>query len=60
MVLSNREKIIQLLAQNMHTYVSGQWLSDQLGISRTAVWKQMKHLEEDGYHFKAVPNKATD
>ncbi len=58
MVLSNREKIIQLLAQNMHTYVSGQWLSDQLGISRTAVWKQMKHLEEDGYHFKAVPNKG--
>lgn len=58
MVLSNRERIIQLLSQNMHTYVSGQWLSDQLGISRTAVWKQMKHLEEDGYQFKAVPNKG--
>lgn len=58
MVLSNRERLIQLLSQNMHTYVSGQWLSNKLGISRTAVWKQMKHLEEDGYHFKAVPNKG--
>ncbi len=47
-----------LLAANSDSYISGQSISDQLKISRTAVWKQMKVLKEDGYLIEAIPNKG--
>lgn len=55
---STRERIIALLAANSDSYISGQSISDQLKISRTAVWKQMKVLKEDGYLIEAIPNKG--
>lgn len=39
-------------------FVSGQDLCHQLGVSRTAVWKVMKQLEEEGYVIEAVRNKG--
>lgn len=50
---STRNKLIGLLAQNKHKYISGQLLAEQLNISRSAVWKHMKDLEKDGYHIEA-------
>ncbi|PXW91741.1 BirA family biotin operon repressor/biotin-[acetyl-CoA-carboxylase] ligase [Streptohalobacillus salinus] len=58
MVLSIRERLVRLLSQEQSGYVSGQWLSDELSCSRTAVWKHIKQLEEEGYTFDAVPNKG--
>ena len=58
MVLSIRERLVRLLSQQQTGYVSGQWLSDELSCSRTAVWKHIKQLEEEGYTFDAVPNKG--
>ena len=55
---STREKLITLLSNHSTAFVSGQWLSDQLMVSRTAVWKQIKQLEEDGYQFESIPNKG--
>lgn len=55
---STREKLIALLSRHSNTFVSGQWLSEQLNVSRTAVWKQIKQLEEDGYRFESIPNKG--
>ncbi len=39
-------------------YLSGQQLSDQLGISRTAVWKYICQLKEEGYRIEAVRNRG--
>ena len=39
-------------------YVSGGELSKKLGVSRTAVWKGMQKLKEEGYRIAAVPNKG--
>lgn len=39
-------------------FVSGQELSEGLGVSRTAVWKVIRQLEEEGYVFEAVRNKG--
>lgn len=39
-------------------YVSGQELCDALGVSRTAVWKSIGQLREEGYLIDAVPNKG--
>lgn len=46
---STRNKLINLLAENKNQYISGQLLSEKLGISRSAIWKHMKELEKDGY-----------
>ena len=35
--------------------VSGQWLSEQLGVTRAAVWKYVKELQERGYPIEATP-----
>lgn len=52
-----KEKLLHLL-QQADDFMSGQKLSEQLGISRTAVWKYIRQLEEDGYVIEAVKNRG--
>lgn len=52
-----REKILKLLKGNID-YVSGQNICNQLGVSRTAVWKNVKALKEEGYQIDSVNNKG--
>lgn len=39
-------------------YVSGQQLCDRLGVSRTAVWKVVNQLKEEGYLIESAPHKG--
>ncbi|WP_130836121.1 biotin--[acetyl-CoA-carboxylase] ligase [Lachnoclostridium sp. Marseille-P6806] len=39
-------------------FLSGQQLSRELGISRTAVWKAVGRLREEGYPIASVPNRG--
>lgn len=39
-------------------YVSGQQLCDRLGVSRTAVWKVINQLKEEGYQIESVPSRG--
>ena len=39
-------------------YVSGQQLCDHFGVSRTAVWKVIRQLQEEGYRIEAVKNRG--
>ena len=45
----SRERVYALLRQKPEEFVSGQELSQQLGISRAAVWKAIEGLRRDGY-----------
>ncbi|WP_371933343.1 biotin operon repressor [Halobacillus litoralis] len=54
---STRKELIELL-NNVEGHISGQQLSEQLGISRTAVWKHMNELKKDGYKIEAVQRKG--
>jgi len=47
------EKLLQLLGEQNGAYVSGEAISRELAVSRTAVWKQIKKLEAKGYVFEA-------
>ncbi|HLS08261.1 biotin--[acetyl-CoA-carboxylase] ligase [Lentibacillus sp.] len=55
---STRNRLIELLETSGHQYVSGQYLSEKLNISRSAVWKHMKELEKDGYNIEGVRRKG--
>ncbi len=39
-------------------YISGSELARQLGVSRNAVWKAVKSLENDGYKIDSVTAKG--
>ena len=42
-----KTEILKLLRET-DGYVSGQQISRQFGVSRTAVWKVIRQLQEDG------------
>lgn len=52
-----KTKILKLLREK-DGYVSGQELCNKFGVSRTAVWKVMNQLKEEGYGIEAAPNKG--
>lgn len=52
-----KAKILRLLRQSRE-YISGQDICNAVGVSRTAVWKVMNQLKEDGYDIDAVQNKG--
>lgn len=52
-----KEKILEQLKKSTG-YVSGQELCRTFGVSRTAVWKCINRLQEDGYRIEAVRNKG--
>ncbi|MDO5339768.1 MAG: biotin--[acetyl-CoA-carboxylase] ligase [Eubacteriales bacterium] len=52
-----KTKILNVLRKS-DGYVSGQALCNMLGVSRTAVWKVINQLKEEGYVIEAVQNKG--
>ena len=54
--MSNKKlEIIKILKVSKDKAVSGEKLGNQLGISRTMVWKYIKSLEKEGYGIKSSP-----
>ena len=53
-----KDAILELLRQHADTYVSGAELAKILSVSRTAVWKGMEQLREEGYKIDSVTNKG--
>jgi BirA family transcriptional regulator, biotin operon repressor / biotin---[acetyl-CoA-carboxylase] ligase len=56
--MTTKAKILRLLTDNHHQWVSGEELSHRLGISRTAVWKQINNLKADGHRILSAPKKG--
>lgn len=50
-------EILKLLKES-DGYLSGQELCERFGVSRTAVWKVINQLKEEGYEIEAVRNKG--
>lgn len=47
--MGNRQSILEFLYRNKGKWVSGEKISRDLGISRTAVWKNINFLRDKGY-----------
>ena len=52
-----KQKILDIL-KSADGYISGERISEQLNISRAAVWKHIKKFKEDGYEIESVTNKG--
>ena len=52
-----KTEILKMLKETPD-FLSGQQLCEGLGVSRTAVWKAIRQLEEEGYAIEAVRNRG--
>ena len=52
-ICMSRETVLALLRAREGEYLSGEELSRQLGLSRTAIWKAVDALRKDGYDIEA-------
>lgn len=51
------DEILSIL-QKSNDFVSGEWISDTLNISRTAVWKAINKLKSKGYSIESIPHRG--
>ena len=49
---------ILALLRNSEDHISGQQLCDRFGVTRTAVWKVINQLKEEGYQIESVSGKG--
>ncbi|KYH34206.1 bifunctional ligase/repressor BirA [Clostridium tepidiprofundi DSM 19306] len=49
-----KHKILDLLKENKEEFISGQRISEYLGVSRAAIWKYIKALKGEGYEIESV------
>ena len=52
-----KAEILKMLRESQD-YVSGQQICERFQVSRTAVWKVIKQLKEEGYEVEAVRNRG--
>ena len=58
MTTSTKDQLLQYLKERKGNWVSGESLSNQMGVSRTAVWKQISKLKEEGYSIESATKKG--
>jgi BirA family biotin operon repressor/biotin-[acetyl-CoA-carboxylase] ligase len=53
-----RKQLVDAFTNAGDSYLSGQFLAELIGCSRTAVWKHMEELRKDGFQLEAVRRKG--
>lgn len=57
-LMSVKNNVLKLLEENRGVFLSGEKMADSLKVSRTAIWKAMRALQNEGYSIDAVTNKG--
>ena len=52
--MNARQQVATLLEEAGQEYLSGNAIAEELGITRAAVWKCIRQLENDGYRIEAA------
>lgn len=53
-----KEALLHMLTENEGQFVSGQEISNKLNCSRTAIWKHISELRNNGYTIEAVQKRG--
>lgn len=53
-----KEEILDLIKSSGDEYISGQYISEKLCVSRTAIWKYINSLKEDGYVIESISKRG--
>jgi BirA family biotin operon repressor/biotin-[acetyl-CoA-carboxylase] ligase len=55
---NSEELVLSFLAEAGDEFVSGEAISDKLGLTRAAVWKHVEALRAHGYRIEAIPARG--
>jgi BirA family biotin operon repressor/biotin-[acetyl-CoA-carboxylase] ligase len=58
MTMTLKDQLLQHLKDKKGEWISGELLSNRMGVSRSAVWKQIAKLKKEGYTIKSSPKKG--
>lgn len=50
---TSKEQVLDILIENMDIHISGESISQQLGISRASVWKHINSLKKEGFEIES-------
>ena len=53
-----KDRVLSLLEENRGTYISGEQIAKQLDVSRAAVWKAIKRLQDEVFAIEGINNKG--
>lgn len=53
-----KKEVLKLLKNNQDKYFSGVKISEKLNVSRTAIWKVINKLKDEGYQIESVSSKG--
>lgn len=53
-----RDRVLSLLKESGDRFCSGAKMSQDLGLSRAAIWKAVEALRQEGYNISSVPNRG--
>lgn len=56
--MSLKENLLELLQKSSGEFLSGERAAATLGVSRTAVWKAVTSLKNEGYDIESVTNRG--
>ncbi len=56
-LIALKSRILHIL-QSSDGYISGEKISNELGVSRTAIWKYVRILRSEGYKISSVTHKG--
>lgn len=53
-----KREILALLKEQKNEFISGQYISEKLGVSRAAIWKYMNQIKDCGYEIESISKKG--
>lgn len=53
-----KNEILRMLKDSGEEFLSGEKISEEFGVTRAAIWKNMNALKEEGYDIESVPRKG--
>ena len=56
--MTTKQKVFELLTQNAGSYVSGEKLAQACNVSRTAIWKAVKAMRDEGFMVEGSNNNG--
>lgn len=57
-MMNTKQKVLKELEAHKDTPLSGSALAKRIGVSRTAIWKAINGLKEDGHEITATTNRG--
>ena len=56
--MTTKQKVFELLSKNTGSYVSGERLAQECGVSRAAIWKAVRAIREEGFVVEGTNNNG--